>query len=325
MPTLVELPEPSFPEHVSNSQRKLFVTCPQKWYYSYCRGLRKAEGRSVDLVAGGALARGLEVARKSFFDEGFEEYPATEAGVKALTLEYGEDLWPDHPKNRSRTMGALYAYFKNWPLGDDYLTPHKFVSGAGVESRFAIPLPIQHPYLPQPMLYEGRIDLIATHQSYGEALWIVDDKLTKTLGAGWRKQWALDAQPTSYVWAAQQMGFPVAGAIIRGTSCLSKGYGHEEAIALRNDSQVADWYQQLLWDVERMIATFRQAKLHHEHASLGRRPDRALDASACNAYYRECAFLQPCSSINPEEWLRAMIQPLPETPTDTLDAIFGEF
>lgn len=310
--------EVSFPEHISHTQRSMFWACPQKWYWAYCLKMRKHMDRGIDLRAGGAFAKGLEIARRTFYNEGQGQALAIEAGTDALLEEYGEDDYPDHKKNKSATLGALYAYFKKWPLGDDYLTPARFgAAGSGIEFKFSVPLPINHPTLNQPLLYDGRVDMFVIHKDI-PGLWIEDDKTAGSLGAGWRRKWTMDAQPTSYIWAAQQHGYSVAGAIIRGISFLKGGYGVDEALVPRAKHQIDEWYVQLLRDAERMIATFEMAERSH-------RPDRAYDKDVCNAY-SGCAFTDPCQASDPAPFLASMSLPRDlATPTGTLEDLVESF
>lgn len=313
-------PTPIFPEKISNTQRSMFRTCPQKWYWAYCLRGRKSMARGVDLIAGGAFAKGLEVARKCFFDEGLDSEDAIEEGVAAASLEYGDDPFDGHKKSRSKTLGAVYAYFNHWRLDMDYLHPFKTGAGTGIEFRFAVPLPIEHPYLQQPLLYDGRVDMIAEHKDI-KGLWIVDEKTTTQLGASWRKKWYLDAQPTGYIWAGAQHGYHVAGALIRGISFLSNSYGFEEALCPRTEFQVEDWFEQLQRDIKGMICTFNDAS-----GAFGtpRRPDRALDKDACAAY-GGCTFLQPCSANNPEVWLKDILNPPENAALPEGDALLSLF
>ena len=305
------LPTPTFPEKVSNTSRSTFVQCPQKWYWAYClRGMRGKTVRGVDLVAGGAFAKGLETVRKAFYEQGIDAEAAIQLGVDAAADEYGDEPNDGHVKAKHRVLGAVYNYFDKYPLETDYLVPYKTAAGTGIEFKFAVPLPIQHPTLDQPLLYEGRVDLIAEHKDIN-GIWIVDEKTMTKLGPQWRRKWDLDAQPTSYIWAAQQHGYNVAGALIRGISFLSKGYGYEESLQPRSQFQIDDWYNQLLRDVRRMIYTFTNASA--TNAIEYERPDRALDKDACAAY-SGCAFLQPCKAADPNPWLWQIFNP-PENQT----------
>src|SRR3989304_3508400 len=95
---------PEFPVAIDSSLRSAFVECPKKFEYQYLRHLR-LKGESVNLVAGGAFAKGCEATRKAFFNEGKSHEEAVTAGVLALTAEYG-DFEPgvgkegkEHPKS----------------------------------------------------------------------------------------------------------------------------------------------------------------------------------------------------------------------------------
>ena len=289
-----------FPEHISHTQRSMFHRCPQQWFWTYCIGLRDFTMRGIDLRAGSAFAKGLEVTRKSFFNDGHTSEDAIEMGVEAMEADYGDEDFRDHKKARHRVHSAMLGYFRNWPLGQDYLVPAQFgPAGSGVEFRFAVPLPIDHPTTGQPLLYEGRVDMIARHKDV-PGLWIVDEKTAGQLGVQWRRKWRLDAQPTSYVWAAKQAGFEVAGAIIRGISFLKDSHGFEEVLTSRSAHQIDDWYEQLLRDTERMISTFQFA--------TDRRPDRALDKDVCSAY-SGCPYLEACEQRDPTSALLAITRP----------------
>lgn len=316
---MTDLPpiEYSFPEQISYTSHSMFRQCPQKWFYAYCSGFRKKMDKSVDLVAGAAFAAGLEAARKAHYDEGADPTDAALVGIEALIEAYGEDAWPEHTKNRQAMMGALYAYFTQWPLASDYLKPMPSPAGSGIEFKFAYPLPIQHPALDQPLLYGGRLDMLAQYRDTG-TLWTVDDKTASSLGPRWKNKFRLDSQGTSYVWAAQQHGYTVAGFIVRGTSILKRSYGHEEAYNPRSKWQIDDWYEQLLRDVQRMKFTYLHAlgQSWDDIPLMKERPDRALTQDACGAF-GGCPFLDACGSPNGEAWLRAaMVDPNDQGPID---------
>lgn len=303
-----------FPADVSNSGgsagsgREAFVACPTKWVNHYLRRLERTT--SIHLHAGGAFAKGMEVARKTFFRLGGTEEDARLAGLAALHDFYGDEfaaLWAAETKSRTAMKGALNSYLtQQWPLSSDFLEPYEDET-RGVEFDFALPLPIRHPQTGEHILYRGRIDWLARSKSDGQ-VWVVDDKTTSALGQSWRKQWNLDAQPSGYVYAARQFGIPAVGVIFRGTSILKPDrhgtlrFGHEEALEPRTSFMLEDWYAQLCQDVEDMIATWRDFR-------AGRRVRKRLDKSACNAY-GGCSYLQSCSSPNPEAYFQPPRDPL---------------
>ena len=297
-----------FPADISNSGgsaasgREAFVACPTKWVNHHLRKLERTV--NIHLHAGGSFAKGMEVARRVFFKDGGTEEDARQAGMQALWDFYGDEyaeVWQGEAKSRDGMRGALSSYLTTgWPLASDYLEPFES-EGKGVEFDFAIPLPINHPQTGEPILYKGRIDWLARNKQDG-SVWVVDDKTTGSLGKQWHKQWDLDSQPTGYVWAARQFGFPVAGVILRGTSILKRGYGHEECLQPRTKYQIDDWHEQLVQDLHGMITTWTAFQ-------EGRRVTKRLDKSACNAY-GGCPYVQSCSSPNPEAWFTPPRDPL---------------
>jgi hypothetical protein len=56
-----------FPTHIDASMRSSFAACPRKFFFQYL--LRKVPvGTSIHLTFGGAMARGLEITRKAFYE-----------------------------------------------------------------------------------------------------------------------------------------------------------------------------------------------------------------------------------------------------------------
>ena len=128
-------------------------------------------------------------------------------------------------------------------------------------------------------------------------LFAEDDKTASQLGAQWTRNWLLDSQFTGYSWAARAFGYPVAGAIIRGVSILSKGYGHAQSIVYRPDWQIDRWLETTEHYVKMMIAYWREGFF-----------PLVLDKSACNSY-GGCGYHQLCESPNPESWIEFNFEP----------------
>jgi hypothetical protein len=281
-------PKEAFPTVIDSTIRASFVECPKKFYWSFIRKLGPKEG-SADLIAGGSFAKGLEVARKLFYLEGHDKFRAMEYGIAAAIEEYGDFECPPHKANKSldRVIEALGYYFTTWPLDTDYIKPHKWDGGGGIEFTFSLPMELAHPATGEPLVYAGRCDMIA---EYNQQLWVVDEKTTSQLGATWADKWNLRSQFTGYVKAAQSFGLPVAGAIIRGVSFLKRSNDHAEAMTARPQWMIDRWWEQLHRDVERMLHCW-----HEEYF------DYNLDES-CNAY-GGCPFSRLCLTPEPEAWI----------------------
>jgi hypothetical protein len=282
-----------FPEFIDNTSRSMFVTCPQKWVYGNLRNLASKEP-SIHLHAGGAFAFALESARRAFFDDKLSVDASIKLGAEALMKFWGDFQAPeDSAKTLDRMLDAYFEYFIEYPLDSNPVIPMKNQDGKhAIEFTFNVPLPYNHPVTGNPLSYAGRFDMLA---EYNGTLFAVDEKTASQLGAQWMNQWELDSQFTGYCWAANQYGYPVGGAIIRGISILKTKFGHAQAIIYRPEWQTSRWFNNLCWDIEQMLDLWTRA-------NEGRFIPQALDKSLCGQY-GGCAYRKLCSSPNPEAWV----------------------
>ena len=313
-----------FPHTVDSTMLAAFRSCPQKFFRSYIEHW-KPQTDSVHLVAGGAFARGIEVARKAFFEganiQGEVEYVFNEAtslqerkvrwfegpslalgqtdiaqqlGLQALMLHYGDFECPaDSAKSLERTAGALEFYFANYPFGADGTNPVTFPGGRrGIEFSFAEPLPFNHPVTGNPILYTGRADMVA---EFAGGIYVFDEKTTSQLGASWSRQWELRSQFTGYIWAAQRAGINCNGAVVRGVSILKTKYDTLQAMTYRTPYEVERWLGQVQRDLKRMQDCWESGWWDYD-----------LD-HAC-AEYGGCQFQRICKSESPENWLNTYFE-----------------
>lgn len=288
---------PMFPHTVDSTMLASFRSCPQKFFRSYVEHW-KPKDDSVHLVAGGAFAKGIETARKAFFEgEGFgdtqcekgDSETAQLLGLRALMEHYGDFQPPaDSAKSLERTAGALEFYYANYPFGMDGTDPVTFPGGRrGIEFSFAEPLPFAHPVTGDPILYTGRADMVA---HFAGGTFVFDEKTASQLGASWSRQWELRSQFTGYVWAAQRAGLGVQGAVVRGVSILKTKYDTQQAITYRSPYEIERWLQQVQRDLKRMQECWEAGWW-----------DFDLD-HAC-AEYGGCGFQRVCKSSDPDTWL----------------------
>jgi len=309
---------PMFPHTIDSTMLATFRSCPQKLNLNYLQHWKPKED-SVHLVAGGAFARGIEAARKAYFEgiavEGKVSYipdpetgeqkrtvewqengcesgnseVAQELGLAALIVHYGDfECPPDSAKSLGRTAGALEFYYENYPFGMDGTNPVTFSSGRrGIEFSFAEPLDFKHPVTGDPVLYTGRADMVA---EFAGGTYVFDEKTTSQLGASWPRQWELRSQFTGYVWAAQQSGLSVQGAVVRGVSILKTKYDTLQAMTYRSPFEIDRWLKQVNHDLKRMQQCWEEGWW-----------DFNLD-HAC-AEYGGCQFTRVCKSATPESWL----------------------
>lgn len=308
---------PPFPHQVDNSARSDFVMCPTKWLYSFVFSIAAASP-SVHLHAGGAFARGLEVARKTFYQDGKPEGEAKRDGLEAIIQFYGPFV-PVETKQGDKSLDnvirAFDSYLVRYPLGRDRIKPHVTAEGKVMcEFTFTIPTEVRNPscghcgHITHPettayrsavcancnqpldtILYCGRTDMIGETDG---SLWVVDEKTATQLGDSWASQFDLDSQFTGYVAAARyHLRKPVAGAVIRGVGLLKTKITHQEAMLHRSQWVIDRWWDQLHKDLRRMVRSYCDWDF-----------DMALTKSACGAY-GGCTFKILCESQEPRKWL----------------------
>lgn len=280
--------KPMFPHAVDSTIMASFRSCPQKTFRNYIEHW-KPRTESVHLIAGGAFAAGIEIARRRFYEDGQSPENAMAAGLIALMTHYGDFECPaDSAKSLERMCGAFEFYFTHYPLGADNAEPITFPNGQrGIEFSFAEPLEINHPVTGNPILYTGRADMIA---EFSGGIYAFDEKTTSSLGASWSRQWELRSQFTGYQWAARQIGVPVQGTIVRGVSILKTKYDTQQAITYRSDMEVDRWLSQVNRDLKRMVECWESGWW-----------DYNLD-HACGEY-GGCSLQGVCKSSDPHAWL----------------------
>lgn len=279
---------PPFPAVIDSTILGSFRSCPQKMFREYVQHW-KPKAESVHLVAGGAYAKGLEEARRAYYEQGRSAIEAQAIGLQALMVAYGDfECPPDSAKSLERTAGALEFYFEKYPLDSDTAIPIQLATGGrGIEFSFAEPLEIAHPETGDPLIYAGRMDTVV---NYAGGIFGEDDKTTSQLGASWPRQWDLRSQFTGYCWGAARAGIPLQGFLVRGVSILKTKYDTMEALTYRPQWQIDRWYEQTHMDLAAMIQCWERGYW-----------DYRLD-NACNEY-GGCIFRQVCLSKDPEPWL----------------------
>ena len=296
---------PPFPEIINSSLIADFRSCRQKAYLSSFMHW-KSRSPSVHLIAGAAFARGLEVTRKAFYEEGCDPETAVAMGLKALIIAYGDfECPPDSAKSCERMAGALEYYFSRYPLGEDSAEVITVEGKHAIEFNFSEPLDLLHPVTQQPLIYTGRFDAIVRYSGLTLGC---DEKTTSQLGASWPRQWDLRSQFTAYTWGAAKAGIKLDGFLIRGVSILKSKYDTAEAITYRPQWQMDRWYEQLLRDLTAMVAAWDSGVW-----------DYNLD-HAC-AEYGGCPFRSVCLLRDPAELLAQQFERRvwdPVTRTETL-------
>jgi hypothetical protein len=273
---------PRFPEVLDATILSQF-RCPRKFQLATVERYGPLGDKSIHLTAGGAYAKGLEVARLAYC-EGQHPASCLELGIEALIKEYGDADCGDSPKSVDRMVGALEFYFDQYPLDTDPAQIARIAGVPAVEWSFALPLPFNHPETGQPLIYAGRTDAL---MDFAGGLYAEDDKTTSQLGASWSRQWDLRSQFTGYCWAMRELGLNPAGVLVRGVSILKTKYDTAQAIVNEPAWKIDQWVQHRNHLIKQMLAAYQEGYF-----------EPALDETCLE--YGQCLFKEKVCNINPE-------------------------
>jgi hypothetical protein len=242
------------------------------------------------------VAKGLEVARRSFYFEALPKGESEERGLVALTKEYGDLEPPEKKLHKSwvRTAGAYLYYLDEFPLGEDPLKP--FTKHSGIEFTFAIPLPYTHPDTGDPLVFGGRFDVLG---EFNKGLYGLDDKTCSELGPTWSSKWSLRGQFLGYCWAADQCGLKLNGFIVRGLCMYKNDFAIGQAIEQFPPWILKEWETQLYEDIEEMLGAYKRHSVSNHSVIF---PKNFGDS--CTAY-GGCPYRDLCRRQNPEPWIES--------------------
>ena len=319
-----------FPLVWDSTQLSAYNSCQIRWFRNHVQHLQQKE--STDLIAGGAFAHGVHKARVAFYENKASTFGAINVGIEALYEEYGDYFDPFKPAKSSHRMAlALESYFNEYDLKYDECQPLQLSDGKySIEYSMLEPIldangnPLLHPTLKLPLLFSGRIDMLAKHAG---GIYLVDEKTTGSyFSKNWAHQWQTRGQFTGYVWLARQSNIPelhnVIGAIIRGicvpTSTATKQetidnfyssietIKHISGITARNDHEVDCWHRDMLRSITAALGSYT------EYLSAGEKePEKYFSGnwgSSCTDYGRGCMFIDTCKSPNGERFLESELE-----------------
>lgn len=305
------------------------MNCPIRFFHNHVQHI--SEGGNVHLTAGRAFATGIQVVREQFYNHKQSMSDSISAGIEALYAEYGDNYFEWNPeKSADRMALALEGYFNEFDLRYDDVQPLQLESGNySIEYSLMEEIvdtngePILHPILKVPLLFSGRLDLLAT---YAGKSFIVDEKTTGGyFNTNWAKQWETRGQFTAYCWLGRQSKYEelkrLNGAIIRGIS-LPKSTAKDEEKRLafysnidnikfnytltnRNDFEVACWHRDMVRKVQTMVKAYTQ------YVDNGSKNPELFFAGnwggECTSY-NGCYYQETCKSPNGNHFLESKEQ-----------------
>jgi hypothetical protein len=277
-----------FPSVIDSTMLSDYLACPKKFYWSYVRKLQSAKP-SIHLHFGGVFAASLDTARQVYFGAQLGTKAALAAGFKRAVVAWGDEPLDAFPPKTFYTCVLLLDYYLQiHPFDQDPIQPLIRSNGLpATEFTFAIPLDILNPDDHQPILYAGRFDLLGL---YNDQLFVVDEKTSSQFGPTWLSQWGLRGQFIGYCWAAQQYGYPVVGAVVRGLKIAASGFDHAEPIIYAPQWLISEWRLHVEHQLSRLINDWKAGYW-----------DKNFD-NACT-HYGGCQYRLLCESPNPDRWI----------------------
>lgn len=284
------------PFYIDGTMRSSWKTCPRKFFYAYV--MRKVTPHaSIHLHAGKAFAKACEETRIAYYAEGKSWQEAVDIGQVHMVRAWAEAEEEVDPQASGKTLPNMLhlheKYFEEYDRGNTNLRPVVRHEGKpAVEFSFAVPIPgTSHPVTGEPILYVGRLDMLASREPDSDVVWAVDEKTTAQLGPKWGTQWELRGQFIGYAWAVSQYGYKCAGAVVRGCKITSTGaIGFAEVPIAIKPHLMDRWLGELQQDCADIKAAWEANAWRYDFAD------------GCSSY-GGCPYQIACSAKQPEKWI----------------------
>jgi hypothetical protein len=278
------------PTVIDNTMLSTFRSCPVKYRYEFVEKLRPSHV-SVDLHAGGVLARGLEVLYTEIYLNGKSQDHALAISAAAIDDAWG-DFVSTKPTNKTKDniINALMSYVRQYDPPRDYISPSPLVERP-FEYSFAIPLgemlsPHDIPAEAEQMIYAGRFDMIGEQ---GGIPRIRDDKTASALGPTYERQFSLRSQFMGYCAAMQHLGIEVDTVEVRGIAFLKTEINHVQVVKSYPKVLLDRWKWQTARTIKQLVDCYLSTEWDYNFGD------------SCSSY-GGCAFLDCCRSDEPERW-----------------------
>lgn len=263
-----------FPAVVDSSMLAERRVCPQSAEYKYIWKLIPPT-LSPHLHAGKTLAGALHTARETFQQTASASAAELAGYYSLLTSYHGVTNVPNHPtKNLPGLIDAYLAYVSKWPFDQDHLQI-KYA-----EANFAIPLRVRHPRTRDPILYAGRIDMLA-EDTLGDT-YVVDEKTTGRMDKELANKFLLRPQFIGYNYALRRH-FRVKshGTLVRIIVVNGSNIEPMEIHIPHSNEDLERWWRQVNFETAEWIQQFLRKEMPRH-------------GDACYHWGRPCDYTTPC-------------------------------
>jgi len=274
--------------NIIDSQKvKCWQTCPRKYMYQHLLGWERDINKSVNLVWGEAIHRGIaHIMNNKFTYDSLTE--AINIGIEYYSkfIPMSEEVNYD-PKNTENIAFVLSKYFTTYK--DDSF---KFrVVGTEIIGKCLIPTD------DEPTIYTGRLDALVQNEK-GQ-YFIIDHKTTtSSFTDTWVSQWQTSFQIQGYFVIGNsnmydEMGNCLSGVIVNGIFINKKSINlHRITIKLNTNHQY-NW----IHHASNIITNIKQStkKLNKNMSFKDIIKYFPQNTTNCVQFFKECDFLPFCS------------------------------
>jgi hypothetical protein len=297
-----------FPLVLSNTDLSSWSSCQLKWFRERCQSWRKPSFNN-DLAAGGSFAKGLETVRKAYYNDKLSAIEAIDLGYYTVIESLHDEMAKSNAsietlKSPERMGLALQEYFRYFPLDNEEVIPAQLEDGTyAIEHKFTVELPILHPELGVPLIFKGKLDMLA--QSMGR-IYIEDEKTTKAIKPNEADLLATAGQFIGYAWLAREKGIITVGAKVRKIAIQVKEIKCEEIEIPITDYMINLWYESMLSKVTEMVEKYK-ATMEDNSFKSHFVPDFQ---HGCTSFFRPCSFQDGCKSKYGENFISSNYEQL---------------
>jgi len=293
--------ETMFPLTISNSSLSTFQSCELKGFRANIQHL-KGVNSNPDLLAGGIFAKACEIARKTFYNEGFCQEEAIARGVEYIL---NSESIVHTIKTNERVAYNFEKYIETFPF-NRFFKPCTLSDGShAVEFRFELDTGIQHPDFPSKnILFTGFLDGLYEQVVDDKVVgrYVLDEKTTSRISripgtkiVDLEKEadnFRASGQLVGYAVAAENLGISITGGLIRRIPLL-KNYEPAFELEIPITRFMKDqWIVSTFSKIEELVEKYKiykKTKPQFPHGVFF-----PTYGTSCHVYNRTCPFIEGC-------------------------------